>query len=246
MKMGKAILITGAGTGIGAETARVLAKGNTLFLHYNQSADAIRKVAADVEALGGKAILVQADITSEAACEALVAKVAEQTDHLDALVNNAGGMIRRQAVGELTWELMEQIFALNAFSLMKITSLCVPLLRRSTDDPNVVNLSSVVVRHGGATGTIYGAAKGAVDVFTRGAAKELAPYIRVNAVSPGVIDTPFHQKVSTPEQMKTWAGNNPLKRNGEPANIASAVKLLIENNFINGETIDVNGGLTMR
>lgn len=244
--MNKTMLITGAGTGIGAATARALAAGNTLLLHYNSSLEAVTKVAQDVEALGGRAIVLQADITSEAACEKLIEAVCKETDHLDVLVNNAGGLVKRQAVSELSWELMEQVFSLNAFSLMKITSLCVPLLRRSQCDPNIVNVSSVVVRHGGATATIYAAAKGAVDVFTRGLAKELAPDIRANAVSPGVIDTPFHKKVSTPEQMVAWAANNPLKRNGEPEHIASAIKLLIENSFINGETIDVNGGLTMR
>lgn len=243
--MNKVILITGAGTGIGAETARQLAEGNTLFLHYNQSAEAVKQVAEDVEKRGGKAILLQADLMTEKACEDLVAALAEKTDHLDVLINNAGGMIAHQNVGELEWDLMERVFALNTFSAMKLTSLCVPLLRKSENDPNVVNLSSIVVRHGGPTATIYGAAKGAVDTFTRGAAKDLAPYIRVNAVAPGVIDTPFHKKVSTPEKMAAWAANNPLKRNGEPIHIALAIKMLTENSFINGEVIDVNGGQTM-
>lgn len=165
-------------------------------------------------------------MTTEKACEDLVAALAEKTDHLDVLINNAGGMIAHQNVGELEWDLMERVFALNTFSAMKLTSLCVPLLRKSENDPNVVNLSSIVVRHGGPTATIYGAAKGAVDTFTRGAAKDLAPYIRVNAVAPGVIDTPFHKKVSTPEKMAAWAANNPLKRNGEPIHIALAIKML--------------------
>lgn len=244
--MAKTILITGASTGIGAATARLFAPGNILLLHYNASKDAAMQVCRDVEAAGGKAVPLQADLTSEAACVALVEQVKAHTDHLDVLINNAGGMIRRQAADALEWELMEQIFALNTFSLMKLSSLCVPLLRKSSQGPSIVNLSSIVVRHGGPGATIYAAAKGAVDVVTRGFARELAPDIRVNSVTPGVIDTPFHQKVSTPQQMEAWAANNPLKRNGGPEHIAQAIRLLVEDDFINGESIDVNGGLNIR
>ncbi len=244
--MEKKILITGAGTGIGAESARELAAGNHLFLHYNASKDAVLKVKDDVEKLGGKVTLLQADITKEDACVGLIDELKTYTDSLDVLINNAGGLVQRQAADALEWSLMDKIFSLNTFSLMKITSLCIPLLKKSSKDPSIVNISSIVVRHGGPTATIYGAAKGAVDVFTRGLAKELAPEIRANSVSPGVIDTPFHEKVSTPEQMDAWASNNPLKRNGNPSHIASVVRLLIENDFINGEAIDVNGGLNIR
>ena len=79
-----------------------------------------------------------------------------------------------------------------------------------------------------------------------GIAKELAPGIRVNAVAPGVIVTPFHEKVSTPEQLETWKEANPLKKNGHAGHIATTIRHLIENDFINGETIDINGGLFMR
>lgn len=244
--MSKTILITGAGTGIGAETARVLAPGNELYLHYNVSADAVNAVKDDCLKAGAKSVtLLQADITTEPACVKLIADLAAHTSKLDALVNNAGGMVRRQAADQLEWQTMEDIFALNVFSLCKISSLCVPLLRQS-EGSCIVNVSSIVIRHGGPGATLYGAAKGAVDVFTRGLSRELAPAIRVNAVCPGVIDTPFHKKVSTPQQMEAWAANNPLKRNGYPIHIAKAIQLLIEDDFINGETIDVNGGLMIR
>jgi 3-oxoacyl-[acyl-carrier protein] reductase len=246
LRMGKVIFITGAGTGIGAETARVMAEGNTLFLHYNVSAEPAKKVAKEVEKLGGKAYLLQADITKEENCIKLVEELKKHTDYLDVLVNNAGGLVERQAADALQWDLMEKIFALNTFSAMKIASLCIPLLRKSTTDPNIINLSSIVVRHGGPSAVLYAASKGAIDVFTRGLSRELAPTIRANSVAPGVIDTPFHEKVSTPELMKNWAANNPLKHNGEPRNIALAIKMLSENDFINGESIDVNGGLYIR
>ncbi|PRY20633.1 3-oxoacyl-[acyl-carrier protein] reductase [Aliiruegeria haliotis] len=239
------ILITGASTGIGAETARLLAPGNELFLVYNRSVDAAKALGTEVEALGGTAHLLQSDITSEIACIELFRQLGELTDSLDVLVNNAGGLVRRQPVDALQWNLMEEIYALNVFSLMKVTSLAIPLLRKGTG-ASIVNITSIASRHGAAGATIYGSAKGAVDSLTRGWAKELAPAIRVNSVSPGVIVTPFHDKVSTPEQMGAWAEGNPLGRNGQPEHIASAIKFAIDNDFLNGESIDINGGLLMR
>jgi 3-oxoacyl-[acyl-carrier protein] reductase len=243
--MAKIILITGASTGIGAEAARCLAEGNELFLHYNASKDAAGKVAAEVEKRGGKAHLVQSDLTSERGCAALVKAVSEKTSRIDVLVNNAGGLVRRQPVRELDWSLMLEVFSLNVFSMMKVTALCVPLLEHGVD-PCVINVSSVAARIGAPTATIYGAAKGAVDTFTRGAARELAPRIRVNAVAPGVIETPFHDKVTSPERMKQFREETPLKRLGQAAHIAQTIRFIVENDFLDGETIDVNGGLFMR
>jgi 3-oxoacyl-[acyl-carrier protein] reductase len=244
--MGKTILLTGASTGIGAGTAEYLADGNTLFLHYNSSKTEAEKVAEAVRKKGGEAHLIQANLMSEEGCISLVDQVKKQTDTLDVLINNAGGLIRRQALKDLEWGLMSDIFTLNTFSTMKITSLCLPLLEKSSQAPVVINVSSIAVRHGSPTSTPYGAAKAAVDAFTRGAAKELAPNIRVNAVAPGVIDTPFHEKVSTPERMKQWKEDTPLKMIGEPTHIALAIEFLMGNRFVTGETIDVNGGLMMR
>jgi len=243
--MPKVILITGASTGMGAETARHLAKENEIFIHYNASKEAAANVAADVERQDGKAYLLQADLSTEAGCKDLVHAISEKTDKLDVLVNNAGGLIKRQNVREYEWRLMEEIFALNTFSAMMVTSLCTPLLEKG-NDPCIINISSVAMRHGAPTATIYGASKAALDSFTRGIAKELAPAIRVNAVAPGVIITPFHDKFSSPEQLEAWREGNPLKKNGEPINIAQTIKFIIDNNFVNGETIDVNGGLFMR
>jgi 3-oxoacyl-[acyl-carrier protein] reductase len=243
--MEKTILITGASTGIGAETARLLAPGNRLFVHYNASLAEAERTVRDVEAGGGEAILLQADLATEAGCRSLFSEVSARTDRLDALVNNAGGLIRRLPARELEWTLMEQTFALNVFSALFLSRLCIPLLEKGKD-PVIVNISSIAVRTGAPSATIYGAAKGAVDTFTRGLARELAPAIRVNAVAPGFIDTPFHAKVSTPQIMETSRKNTPLQRLGEAAHIAKAIRFLIENDFVTGETVDVNGGLFMR
>lgn len=243
--MTKIILITGASTGLGAATARLLAPQNKIIVHYYSSKEAAEKVAKDIEENGGEAFLIQEDLTSEEACIRLVREVANRYSKLDILINNAGGLIRRQAAQELEWKLMLETFSLNTFSAMKISSLCIPLLKKG-EDPNIINISSIAIRHGAPGATIYGACKGAIDSFTRGLANELAPEIRVNAVAPGVIDTPFHKKVSTPEKMIKFKEATPIKRIGEAVHIAKTIKFLVENDFITGETIDVNGGLFMR
>jgi 3-oxoacyl-[acyl-carrier protein] reductase len=243
--MSKTILITGASTGIGAETARRLAKDNTILIHYNRSQKEAERVAAEVGESGGRAELLQADLSTEAGCSGLVDAVTERVTALDVLVNNAGGLIRRLFTRELDWRLMEEIFSLNVFSTMIISTLCVPLLEKGVK-PCIVNISSIAMRTGAPSATIYGASKGAIDSFTRGMAKELAPEIRINAVAPGVIETPFHEKVSKPEQLVSWRENTPLKKNGQAHHIALAIEFLIENDFMTGETVDVNGGLFMR
>ncbi|MCF7949274.1 MAG: SDR family oxidoreductase [Spirochaetia bacterium] len=243
--MSKTILITGGSTGIGAATAVSMAEGNKIFLHYNSSVDAARETARRVESNGGEAYLIQADLSSESGCESLFKETSAHTEHLDVLINNAGGLVERQYCRELQWKLLERVFALNTFSAMKVTSLAIPLLEKGTN-PAIVNISSVAARHGAPSATAYGAAKGALDSFTRGLAKELAPKIRVNAVAPGVIDTPFHKKVSTPEMMENWRKGTPLQKNGRADDIAHAVLFLIENQFTTGETVDVNGGTQMR
>ena len=189
--------------------------------------------------------MVQANLATEAGCRQVAAFVTERCGKLDVLVNNAGGLIRRQTARELSWQLMQEIFALNTFSTMLMSSLCVPLLERG-QQPCIVNMTSIAIRHGAPTATIYGAAKGALDTFTRGLAKELAPAIRVNAIAPGVIETPFHDKITTPEKMAEFRAATPLQRNGQAEDIAAAVEFVIGNLFMTGATLDVNGGLFMR
>jgi len=175
----------------------------------------------------------------------LAAQVKEKVDHLDVLFNNAGALIRREKAGELTWELMQKTFSLNVFSVFLLSSELVGLLEKG-EDPSIINNTSIAMRTGAPTASIYGATKGALDSFTRGMARELAPNIRVNAIAPGVIVTPFHDKVTSEKQMKAFKESNPLKSLGDPDHIVQAVDFLINNSFVTGETIDVNGGAFMR
>lgn len=241
--MSRTILITGASTGIGAATAERLASGNTLLLHHNQTP--VEAVATAVRKRGGDAFGLRADLSTESGCRKLMDAVRERTPALDVLVNNAGALLERHSVETVRWELMERIFSLNTFSAMLLTRLAVPLLLRGTD-PCIVNITSIAARHGAPTATLYGAAKGALDSFTRGSARELAPQIRVNAVAPGIILTPFHDRYTAPERLEAMLADTPLGKHGESDHVAGAVAFLVENTFVTGETVDVNGGLFMR
>lgn len=243
--MAKTILVTGGSTGIGAATCKDLANGNTILIHYNSSRQPAEQVAADVRSAGGTAHIFQADLTTEAGCRALADEVEHTVDHLDVLINNAGGLVKRQEVWELEWDMMEYIFALNTFSTMMMTRLMTPLLRKGTA-PNIINLTSIAMRTGSPTATAYAASKGAIDSFTRGAAKALAPDIRVNAIAPGVILTPFHEKYTPKQQMEKFRQATPLGEFVGPQEIAHTVRYILDSRFLTGSTIDINGGMFMR
>lgn len=241
----KNIVITGAATGIGAAIAKRLAAGNRLLLHYHASAEAAEETRRAVRETCASVDVVKADLSVDEGCVSLFARIRERFDTLDVLVNNAGGMIERRAVGALSWQHLSQTFALNTFSTMRLTALCTDLLQAGTH-PCVVNITSIAMRHGAPSATAYGAAKAAIDAFTRGAAHELAPRVRVNAVAPGIIDTRFHERVTPAAKMQQFLDATPLKRLGDVEDVARTVAFLIESDFISGETIDCNGGLFMR
>jgi 3-oxoacyl-[acyl-carrier protein] reductase len=241
----KTILITGASTGIGAETAKHLANGNEIIVHYNRSLKEAEQVAEVIEKSGGKAHLIQANLASEEGCAELAKFIETQFGRLDVLINNAGGLAVQHSTQEITWDFMQQLFSLNTFSVMYLSSLLAPLLRKG-ENACVINITSTIIRSGGTVGPVYAAAKGAIDVFTRSLARELAPHIRVNGVAPGVIDTPFHHGVTSDQKMQEAIAMTPLKKSGEPIDVAKVIAMLIENTFMTGETIDVNGGLYMR
>ena len=242
--MPKRILVTGGAVGIGAATARALAPDSRLLIHYNHSHAAAESLARSLADSAVEVHAVQADLTTDRGCEELHEAARTHLGALDVLVNNAGGMIERQSVGELTWQHLADTFALNTLSTMRLTSLCRGLLE-SGNGACVVNVTSIAIRLGAPSATAYGAAKAAVDAFTRGAAKELAP-IRVNAVAPGMIDTAFHDRVTSEAMLRGFVEATPLKSLGSPEMVAKTIKFVVENEFMTGETIDCNGGLFMR
>lgn len=239
------IVITGASTGIGAATAKELAAGNTIYIHYNRSAEEAEKVAEEVTQKAGTPVLIQADLSNEEGCQKLADEVASRTNTLDVLVNNAGGILHRHAIEDTTWKIAYDTFALNLFSAMRVTALLLPLLRKR-ETANIINITSVAARNGSPTAVTYASAKGALDTYTRGLAKGLAPAIRANAIAPGIILTPFHDKATPDEQLEKFMNATPLGYAGTAEEIAGAVRFILETPFLTGESLDINGGMNMR
>jgi len=191
----KVVLITGASTGIGAAAAIAFGKnGAKVAVHYNKSKAEAEKVAAQVEKVGGKALLVRGDVTDSALCRQIVDKAVAGFGRIDVLINNAGGLVQRAPIETITDELFEQVVNLNVRSTMVCTGAAAQHMRKQGGGGAIINVTSVAARHGGGPGaSLYAGSKGFVSTITHGLAKELVKdRIRVNAVAPGVIATPFH------------------------------------------------------
>ncbi len=246
------VLVTGASTGIGAAVAKAFgASGAQVIVHYNSSAAAARSVAeAITSSANGSATLVQADVTRPAEITRLVETVLEKFARIDVLVNNAGGLVERNPVDTTPDEIYERIMDLNVRSIFQMCKLVIPVMKRQGHG-NIINVTSVAARTGGGGGSVvYAAAKGAVVSFTRGLARELAPHnIRVNALSPGLILTPFHDRWTPPAMMEALIKTVPMGRAGTAEECVGAVLFLASDqmsSYITGQVIEVNGGMLMR
>jgi 3-oxoacyl-[acyl-carrier protein] reductase len=248
---GKRILITGASTGIGAAAARAFgANGARVGVHYNASRDKAEIVARDVEAAGGKAVLIGGDVTKSAEIKRIMAEAAAGLGGLDVLVNNAGGLVKRIPVTEYDDAIIDSIIDLNVRQVAHFMREGAGLLIAQGTGGSIINLSSVAARVGGGPGSVlYAAAKGFVSTATRGWARELVKHkIRVNAVSPGVIMTPFHERYSTPEQLATMQTGIPMDRLGSADECVGAFLYLASErlgSFVTGQILEVNGGQYM-
>lgn len=246
----KVVLITGASTGIGAAAARAFARlGSKLVIHYNASKDEAHKVLADVHALGAKAVLVRGDVTEGETVKRIVADALKAFGRIDVLINNAGGMVSRSMIEDYSEEYLDRVIRLNVTQVAMFMREVIPVMRKQRGG-NVINVSSVAARHGGGGGAImYASAKGFVSTATHGWAKEVvADNIRVNAVSPGVIVTPFHERYSTPDQVNALVGQIPMKRAGTADECAETFVFLASertSSYITGQVIEVNGGQYM-
>jgi 3-oxoacyl-[acyl-carrier protein] reductase len=241
---GKVALITGASSGIGAATAEVFADlGAKVAIGYHQN----QKGADQLRAKTG-ALTIQADLRNESALRAMVVKTAAELGPIDILVNNAGSLVERMKLVEITADRWNNIFNLNMTSAVLCSQAVVPsMIERKRGV--IINIVSIAGRNGGGPGAgPYAAAKAALISFTKSMAKELAPQgIRVNAVSPGVIDTPFHEVFSTPEMIKNFVSQIPMGRTGRSEECATAIAFLASDaaSYIAGETLEVNGGQLM-
>jgi NAD(P)-dependent dehydrogenase (short-subunit alcohol dehydrogenase family) len=256
--MNKILLVTGGSRGIGAAAAlRAAHAGWDVAVNYARDAAAAEAVAAQVRALGRRALTVHADVADEAELLAMFAAVDRGLGVLGGLVNNAGIVDVAQRVDEMSAQRLQRMFAVNVLGSM----LCAreAVRRMSTRHGGgpwaaagggrggvIVNLSSAAARLGAPGQYVdYAAAKGAIDSFTLGLAREVAAEgVRVNAVRPGIIDTEIHASGGQPERVQQMAPLVPMRRAGSADEVAAAIAWLLSDDasYTTGAVIDVTGG----
>lgn len=247
---GKVALVTGASLGIGAAVARAFgAQGMQVAVHYNRSKGPAREVASAIEAAGGEAMLVAADVRNCDAIRDCVEQVQQRFGHIDVLVNNAGSLVKRVPFVEQSDGFFDDVLHVNARSAVTFSREVVPSMR-SHGGGAIINVTSAAARNGGGPGSLlYAGTKGFMSTVTRGLARELvADHIRVNAVAPGVIHTPLQDEFSTPAMLEAFKASIPMGRLGTAEECVGAFLYLasdLMSGYVTGQTIEVNGGQLM-
>lgn len=239
---GLRVLVTGGVTGIGGGITRALSEsGARVAAHYHGG-----NMATDANPDSAAVATRAADLTAPGAPAALVDWAVSVLGGLDAVVNNAGGMVDRVPFADVDDAFLDRVFDLNVRQAIKVTQAALPHLEASPY-ASILFVSSISARTGGSPGSaMYSSAKGFLSTLTRSLAKELGPKgIRVNALSPGTIDTAFHQRHSTPEKLAATRSAIPLGRLGTPADCAGPVLGLVLpglGGYVTGQVVEVNGG----
>ena len=242
-------LVTGASSGIGQATAIALAReGARVAVNYLKNAAGAEETVDTVRKAGGDAFAIRADVTKSAVVGALVEATRKRWGKIDILVNNAGDLLARRTLAEMSEEYWDQIMGLN----LKSAFLCVKAVweeMAARKSGAIINVTSIAGRNGGGPGAAaYAAAKGGLLTYTKGLAKELAPYgVRVNGIAPGVIWTPYHERYSPPDMFQKYLASIPLGRAGTAEEVAEVIVFLASPaaRYMTGETVEVNGGMWM-
>lgn len=247
--MSRTVLVTGAGRGIGAATAVRLARdGFDVCVNYRRDAKAAKQVVKAIEALGRRALMVEADVSVEAEVEQLFVHVDEYFGRLYGLVNNAALLLPQARVEQLSAERIGRLLSTNVTGPFICAREAIRRMstRHGGNGGVIVNVSSAAARIGSAGEYVdYAASKGALDTMTLGLAKEVAEEgVRVNSVRPGFIYTDMHADGGEPDRVERISPSLPMKRGGQPEEVAAAIAWLVsdESSYTTGAFIDVSGG----
>ncbi len=236
----KVIIVTGASRGIGREIAKTLAKKNIIIANYNKSEKEAQELKQKMEKKGYKLEIYKADISKENECRELVEYTIKKYKKIDVLINNAG-ISKTKLVTEVTKKDWEEIINTNLYSAFNMSQQVIPNMIHNKKG-NIINISSIWGQVGASMEVIYSISKAGLDGLTKSLAKELGPSgIRVNSISPGIIDTEMNKQY-TNEEKEEIKQQIPLEKIGKPSDIAKCVKWLIEDNYTTGQIISINGG----
>lgn len=242
---GKTAIVTGASKGIGAAIARRLAAdGAAVVVNYSSSKTGADKVVAEIAAAGGRAVAVQADVSKEADVRRMFAEATKAFGRVHVLVNNAG-VYEFGSIEEVDEAQFRRMFDLNVLGVLLTTREAVKQF--GPEGGNVINIGSVAAVSAPLTASVYSATKAAVDTLTKSLAKDLGPRnIRLNVVSPGMIETEgtHSQGITSSDWAKQVVADTPLRRLGQPDDIAPVVSFLASDDaqWITGEVLFVSGG----
>ena len=248
---GKVVLVTGGGSGIGAAIAEAFGRHGAKvgIHHYRSDGQVVSALVERIRVAGGEAVAIQADFSTSLAIAGTIERVVAHFGRLDILLNNAGSMVARRHLEALDDDFITQVFDLNARSVVTACRTALPHFINQGGGC-IINVSSISALTGGSPGSsVYSASKAFVSTLTRSLARELADrHIRVNAISPGTIDTAFHAQFSSREKLEKTRAGIPMLRLGEAVDCAETALYLACDNlsgYVTGQVIEINGGQLM-